>query len=512
MSETQQQEPTRHRAENQNDHRYYPDDEIELMDYLLVMWKWKYIILAGTMAFALTAAIISFIVWQQQPTMYRTSIVLKPGVVKLDNTSNKVFIETPENIKALIENDLKYIILDDIKTSNNTNLSNSLDIQVDIPKGSNNINVSLVSALADEGTTKLNYLIKALLAEFANKVKYIFDEKIELKKNKIAGFQTEIENIKRHYLNQIEQKKTLLLQLKEKEAMARKEFINKIEIKKTSLANLIEKELLAKINFEKTIQIPKNVLANLSYEENKLKNEIDNYEQKYLEIESNLKILREGRDLSSNRKNILDNIAIENTFLNASKSYYKEKENAKYSLFKIKRQILEVSKNIKDLEKSNDSIQADRILQPDLYKIQKEIIKVSKEIKNLEKIKNNIKADPSLQPDLYKIQKDIINVSKELEKLEKGKNNVQNDSNYGKRLSDTQKNIAKISKEIETLEKNKTRIQTIKIIQPPITTEIPKTIKTKRNVALSSVTGLFMMLFLSFFGEYISKYKSRLQK
>ena len=51
------------------------EDEVELMDYLLVIWKWKYLILAGTLAFALAAAIISFITWKQQPTMYRTNIV-----------------------------------------------------------------------------------------------------------------------------------------------------------------------------------------------------------------------------------------------------------------------------------------------------------------------------------------------------------------------------------------------------------------------------------------------------
>ena len=125
------------------------------MDYLLVIWKWKYLILAGTFGFALAAAIISFIAWKQQPTMYRANIVLKPGLLKIDEKGEKVFFDTPENIKALIENDLKYKVLDYIKSSNNPNLSNSLDFQVDIPKGSNNINVSLVSALADEGTTKL---------------------------------------------------------------------------------------------------------------------------------------------------------------------------------------------------------------------------------------------------------------------------------------------------------------------------------------------------------------------
>ena len=157
---------------NQNNHRYYPDDEIELMDYLLVIWKWKYLIIAGTLAFTLVAAIISFIAWKQQPIMYSTSIVLKPGLLKIDETGKEVFVDTPENIKALITNDLKYRVLEQIKKSNNPNLSNSLDFQVAIPKGSNYINVSLESALADEGTTKLNYLIKALPAELANKIKF----------------------------------------------------------------------------------------------------------------------------------------------------------------------------------------------------------------------------------------------------------------------------------------------------------------------------------------------------
>ena len=54
---------------NPNDHRYYPEDEVELMDYLLVIWKWKYLIIAGTLAFGVTTAIISFIALRDQNKM-----------------------------------------------------------------------------------------------------------------------------------------------------------------------------------------------------------------------------------------------------------------------------------------------------------------------------------------------------------------------------------------------------------------------------------------------------------
>ena len=36
------------------------EDEIELMDLLKVLWKWKYLILLGTFACAVIAGIVSF--------------------------------------------------------------------------------------------------------------------------------------------------------------------------------------------------------------------------------------------------------------------------------------------------------------------------------------------------------------------------------------------------------------------------------------------------------------------
>ena len=381
MNATQQQEPARHRAENPNERRYYPEDEIELMDYLLVIWKWKYIILAGTLGFALVAAIISFM----QPTMYRSNIVLKPETFKIDSgrydNGKKVFISSVEIIKILIENDLKYKILDYIKSSNDTNLSNSLDFQVDIPKDSNIINVSLDSTSADEGTTKLNFLIKALLAEYANKVKPIQE-----------GFE------------------------------------KNIEAKKREIAELLFKE--------------KREIAELLFKEKREIAKIEKYQQELSEIESKIKLLQESKDNSQSKEYFLNKLSIENDYRNTFQIYFELNENAKYNL--------------------------------------------------------------------YKIQKDIINVSKELEKLEKGKNSIQDDINYGKRFYDIKKNIAKISKKIENLEKEKLNIQNIQVIQPPITTEIPKNNKIKRNVTLSSVLGLFMMLFLSFFLEYLKNYKKRL--
>ena len=69
------------------------------------------------------------------------------------------------------------------------------------------------------------------------------------------------------------------------------------------------------------------------------------------------------------------------------------------------------------------------------------------------------------------------------------------------------KQIVTLEREIKELEEEKNNIQTIQILQPPSATI--KQIKTKRNVLLTSIVGLFLMLFVAFFLEYISKYKNR---
>jgi capsular polysaccharide biosynthesis protein len=370
------------------------EDEIELMDYLLVIWKWKYVIIAVTLAFGFAAGIISFIAWKQQPTMYRTSIVLKPGIVKIDEKGEKVFIDTPENIKALIENDLKFKVLEHIKNSNNLELLNSLNFQVDILKGSDIINVSLKSPAVEDSATKLKYLIKSLLAEYANKIEYFksgIDEQIEQNKNKIADFQTKMENIKTNYLNQIEQKK---------------------------------------------IQ-----LTELLYKEKRIKRQIEYYQQELSGIESKIKLLEGSNGISQGKEYFLNKLSLENDYRNTFQKYFEINENANFYLLEL----------------------------------QKKISAVSKEIKGFNKTKNNIKADPILQSSLGNIQKDII----------------------------------KATKDIETLEKKKPNIQNIQIIQPPVTTELPKINKIRSNLVLSSVLGLFLMLFSSFFLEYLSNYKKR---
>ena len=68
---------------NQTD---YPEDEIELIDLLRVIWKWKYLIIGGAAGCAVAALVISLIM----PKIYRIETVIRPGILsfKKDGKTN----------------------------------------------------------------------------------------------------------------------------------------------------------------------------------------------------------------------------------------------------------------------------------------------------------------------------------------------------------------------------------------------------------------------------------------
>jgi len=75
------------------------EDEIELMDYLKVLWKWKYLILVGTLVCAIGAAVVSL----NMTKIYSITTVLQPGMLKVTDDGKTVYIDSPQNVKAVIE-------------------------------------------------------------------------------------------------------------------------------------------------------------------------------------------------------------------------------------------------------------------------------------------------------------------------------------------------------------------------------------------------------------------------
>jgi len=70
-------------------------------------------------------------------------------------------------------------------------------------------------------------------------------------------------------------------------------------------------------------------------------------------------------------------------------------------------------------------------------------------------------------------------------------------------------NIDILSEKIDELKQERDKINNIQVVQPPTGSPYPINPEVKRNVMLAGAVGIFVMLFLAFFLEYLSRYKNR---
>jgi uncharacterized protein involved in exopolysaccharide biosynthesis len=75
-------------------------------------------------------------------------------------------------------------------------------------------------------------------------------------------------------------------------------------------------------------------------------------------------------------------------------------------------------------------------------------------------------------------------------------------------LEEIQNKIKDTVENIENLKFKKNSIQNVQFIQSPIANPFPVKPRKKLIVALATIVGLFTMLLLSFFAEYVSEHKS----
>ena len=179
----------------------YFEDEIELIDILRVIWKWKYLIIAGTVAFGLIATIISF----NMTKIYSIDMVLRPGILNFGEQGKNIYIDSPDNIKALIDsgtfnNDiLNY--LNEIKMEN---IPKKLKIKITIPKNSDTIKVEYETDDIKQGMVIQNRLSKLILDTYSTKVKYFkneYDMKLNSLKSEVESIKKTIPSYKRNVKN-----------------------------------------------------------------------------------------------------------------------------------------------------------------------------------------------------------------------------------------------------------------------------------------------------------------------
>jgi polysaccharide biosynthesis transport protein len=146
------------------------EDEIELMDYLKVLWKWKYLIILGTLSCAVIAGIVSF----NMTKIYSVKTILAPGVAKVAGDGKITYIGSPQEIKTLIETGaLEATVLKQVKGEDPPQ---SLSFKTTVPKGSNALEVTYETPRTDLGLQIMTLLNQAMLQKFDAIVQYFNEE------------------------------------------------------------------------------------------------------------------------------------------------------------------------------------------------------------------------------------------------------------------------------------------------------------------------------------------------
>ncbi len=169
----------KNQSEIQQQQRDAYDDEIELMDLLQVLWKWKYLILLGTFACAVVAAIVSF----NMTKIYEVKMVVSPGILKIEENGKRLYIDSLQNIQTMIESgSFNEQILEGMDKPAEGDLPEDLEFKVVKPKGLNALNISYETADKKEGIQILSDLSNLLREKFKTVVSY-YQQEYEIQKD-----------------------------------------------------------------------------------------------------------------------------------------------------------------------------------------------------------------------------------------------------------------------------------------------------------------------------------------
>jgi len=177
------------KTEHLNEHIDFVENEIELIEYLRVIWKWKYKILAGALICAIVAGVVGF----RAPQLYRVETILK--LYEINRTMGKPeYIDSPSSIESMIELDmLRNNILAYLKKSENLDIYSISEFKVTLLGAGNFLQISYDTADAQLGVNIVNSLKPVLLKKYKEKIKFLQYDHFKYQNKKSENYQLEVE-------------------------------------------------------------------------------------------------------------------------------------------------------------------------------------------------------------------------------------------------------------------------------------------------------------------------------
>jgi len=436
------------------------EDEVNLMDYLNVIWKRKWLIIIPTFFLVVVVGIYSFL----QPKVWEIDALIVPSKFLIQTERgqfNEVVVVNPKQIASQI-NEAAYNIL--IAAELNLDIRELPKLKAENPGDTKLVRVS----------TRENDVEKAKLILYSlfNHLKRDLDKKIEVE---TKGLDTKIaskeNSIKQNEIgikdneNQIALKK---LQIKDKE--------NEIKTK--------ENEIKKKNN---NIQLKELDIQSREIEKDRIKKEIVSFQNKLKISEDRVKSIMDEMKAVKKRIDELDK--------QQRKALAEKKQGG--DAISLLLYSNEVQQNLRYYNTLDEKLSTEKITQENLH------LAIHDKGEQLRQIDNQIlqinTQKDTIKTEIDDIMTQIVVIKTEIEKIKNEIKTVKNEIEKIKNTINTQEN------EITLLEDKKARIDYTQLIKEPTSSLSPVSPRKKRNVSIAGILGLMIFTMLAFFLEYIEK-------
>ncbi|EFK06509.1 chain length determinant protein [delta proteobacterium NaphS2] len=448
---------------------YEPDiyeDEIHLMDLVDVIWKWKYLIVIGTLLCVGIGVFISF----KMPRLYRITTVLEPGVVHLDRYGRVVRTCRGQELKNLLEtNALNGRILKNLKSDGFSEVPKQIHFEGIQPKNSDILEVRYETPNPEIGIQVLKELNKLLLKNYeglVNRWKGEYAKELTSKK----GQSSEL-------VQKIVREKNSISSAKVQNAIKISQIETKIGVAQTRISSL-ESEQKAQLGRKNNdIQKARSEIESKKKEIKSIEERIHDVNQEIERIGGNTDRLIKERDRFLSKPGADNGGFASVMYVTTLQQNMAYANDLRSTVNDLNRQIFQGSLAIEKLETGIKDIELEK---------SKLMESISYQIKDLRMDMRDYENQMgSLKEGL---QIEIDNAESEIKALEIEKESV--------------------DEEINQLEIKRNDVENIQIRKEPTASIGPVKPNKKLNIALALVVGIFLSVFLAFFLEALSKRKS----
>jgi len=437
--------------------------EIFLTDFFDVLWRRKWGIIAPTLAVAVIAGVVSFLL----PAAWEVDAVFQPSKFLLQTEQGQlieVLVVDPKQVASQV-NQASYTAV--IAKELNLDLRDFPRLRAEHLTDTHLVRIAVRDEDVERGKSVLNSLFSQLKTELDRKIEVeikSIDGQISAKQNEIKENEIKIRDRK----NEIDLRRLTIEDKKNEIKVKENDILRKdADIRQRVLdvqSREIEKERnLKSIEFERNkIKISEERMASILEEMKSVKGRIDDLEKQVRKVLEERKAGEDAISLLLYSNEVQQNLRYYNTLDEKLSLERVARENSEMNIRNHEQNMRQMDTQAAQLEAQKDALRAE-----------------------LETIKNEIAIKKT---EIGKVGTEIVAVNNEIEK--------------------TGNKIESLKKEIELLNDKKARIDHARLVKEPTSSLYPVSPKKKANILAAFFIGLVVFTTLAFFLEYLAKVKA----